>query len=150
MPLRLWCNDDVALFSPHPNGPAPTPWVVEEATEFLVTYTLVVPPVPQALPLAPFMTVTITSLSPHPSVNISANIAEVGNSGSSLDPGRADQGAACLGHPVAGHRVRLSRHPGQRPERRSLTERRLVLLGAQQRIGLYGFDSFTFTSQPCP
>ena len=21
MPLRVWCNDDVALFSPHPNGP---------------------------------------------------------------------------------------------------------------------------------
>jgi hypothetical protein len=92
MPLRLWRNDDVALFSPHPNGRAPTPWAVEKATEFLVTYTVVFPPVPQALPLAPFMTVTITSLSPHPSVNISANIAEVGNSGSPLDPGRADHG----------------------------------------------------------
>jgi hypothetical protein len=64
---------------------APTPRAVEKATEFLVTFTLVVPPVLQALPLAPFMTVTITSLSPH---------------------------------------------PGQRPYRRSLTERRLVLLGA--------------------
>jgi hypothetical protein len=38
----------------------------------------------QALPLVRFMTVSITSLSPHPSVNISANIAEVASSGSPL------------------------------------------------------------------
>ena len=33
---------------------------------------------------------------------------------SALGPDRADQGRPGLGHPVAGHRVRLPRHPGQR------------------------------------
>ena len=47
-------------------------------------------------------------------VNISATLAEVANSQCALGAGRADQGRAGRGHPVAGRRVRLARHPGQR------------------------------------
>ncbi len=120
MPLRVWRTDEVTPLSPHPNDPAPTPRARENAAEFLVTFTLVVPPgtaaqivtdteareaqrahdlagqghllrlwglpgagqalglwqardpaqmqaILQALPLAPWMTVDTTPLSPHPS-----------------------------------------------------------------------------------
>ena len=122
MPLRVWRTDEVTPLSPHPNDPAPDlprpP--ADSATEFLVTFTLAVPPgtaaqmvedteareaqaahdlavqghllrlwalpgagrtlglyqardaaqmqaILQALPLAPWMTVDTTPLSPHPS-----------------------------------------------------------------------------------
>jgi muconolactone delta-isomerase len=125
MPLRVWRTDEVTPLSPHPNDPAPAagagePGAGEGAAEFLVTFTLAVPPgsAPQvvqdtkareaqrarelagqghllrlwtlpgdgrslglwqargadqmrailrALPLASWMTVDITPLSPHPS-----------------------------------------------------------------------------------
>ena len=47
-------------------------------------------------------------------VNISATLAEVANSGSALGADRADQGRPGRGDPVAGGRVRLTGHPGQR------------------------------------
>ena len=47
-------------------------------------------------------------------VNISATLAEVANSQCALGAGRADQGRPGCGHPVAGRRVRVPRHPGQR------------------------------------
>ena len=47
-------------------------------------------------------------------VNISATIAEVRELQHALGADRADQGRPGLGHPVAGRRVRLPRHPGQR------------------------------------
>jgi muconolactone delta-isomerase len=122
MPLRIWRTDEVTPLAPHPNDPdpaAPTPGGGEQAAEFLVTFTLAVPPgtpaqavqdtkareaqaahdladqghllrlwtrpdgralglyqardaaqmqaILQALPLAPWMTVDTTPLSPHPS-----------------------------------------------------------------------------------
>ena len=129
MPLRIWRTDEVMPLAPHPNDPAPTPGAVPpgavqpgaggNAAEFLVTFTLAVPPgtggqtvedtkareaqaahdlaaqghllrlwtrpdgralglyqardaaqmqaILQALPLAPWMTVDTTPLSPHPS-----------------------------------------------------------------------------------
>jgi len=121
MPLRVWRTDEVTPLSPHPNDPAPTPTSSAiVATEFLVTFTLAVPPgtaaqtmedtkareaqaaqeqagqghlrrlwtlpgdgralglwqardaaemqaILAALPLAPWMTVDTTPLSPHPS-----------------------------------------------------------------------------------
>ena len=134
MPLRVWRTDEVTPLAPHPNDPAPTPGAVppgavppgagppgagENAAEFLVTFTLAVPPgtaaqevedtkareaqaahdlagqghllrlwtlpdgralglyqardavqmqgILQALPLASWLTVDITPLSPHPS-----------------------------------------------------------------------------------
>jgi len=134
MPLRVWRTDEVTPLAPHPNDTAPTPGAVppgavppeagqpgagENAAEFLVTFTLAVPPgtaaqevedtkareaqaahdlagqghllrlwtlpdgralglyqardaaqmqgILQALPLASWMTVDITPLSPHPS-----------------------------------------------------------------------------------
>jgi muconolactone delta-isomerase len=135
MPLRVWRTDEVTPLAPHPNDPAPTPGAVqpgavqpgagppgsgENAAEFLVTFTLAVPPgtaaqevedtearealaahdlagqghllrlwtlpgggrtlglwqardavqmqgILQVLPLASWMTVDITPLSPHPS-----------------------------------------------------------------------------------
>jgi muconolactone delta-isomerase len=45
MPLRVWRTDEVTLLSPHPNDPPPTPTSgAVTATEFLVTFTLAVPP----------------------------------------------------------------------------------------------------------
>jgi muconolactone delta-isomerase len=120
MPLRVWRTDEVTPLSPHPNDPLPTPGAGQMATEFLVTFTLAVPPgtsdqtlqdakareaqaaddlagqghllrlwalpgagrtlglyqarnaaqmeaILAALPLAPWMTVDTTPLSPHPS-----------------------------------------------------------------------------------
>jgi len=123
MPLRVWRTDEVTPLSPHPNDPdpaTPTPRAGEKAAEFLVTFTLAVPPgtdaemvedteareaqrahdlagqghllrlwtlpgagralglwqardadqmraILQALPLASWMTVDATPLSPHPS-----------------------------------------------------------------------------------
>jgi len=135
MPLRVWRTDEVTPLAPHPNDPAPTPGAVppgavppeagqpgagENAAEFLVTFTLAVPPgtaaqevedteareaqaahdlagqghllrlwtlpgggrtlglwqardavqmqgILQVLPLASWMTMDITPLSPHPS-----------------------------------------------------------------------------------
>jgi muconolactone delta-isomerase len=120
MPLRVWRTDEVTPLSPHPNDPAPTSGAGEKATEFLVTFTLAVPPgtaaqavedgqareaqaahdlavqghllrlwalpgagrtlglyqardaaqmeaILESLPLAPWMTVDTTPLSPHPS-----------------------------------------------------------------------------------
>jgi muconolactone delta-isomerase len=119
MPLRVWRSDEVTPLSPHPNDPAPTSGAAEKAAEFLVTFTLAVPPgaaaqtvadtkarearaahdlasqghllrlwtlpdgramglyqardatqmqaILQALPLAPWMTMDTTPLSPHPS-----------------------------------------------------------------------------------
>ena len=121
MPLRVWRTDEVTPLSPHPNDPVtPTPGAGQQAAEFLVTFTLAVPPdtpaqavadtearearaahdlavqghllrlwalpgagrtlglfqardaaqiqaILQALPLAPWMTVDTTPLSPHPS-----------------------------------------------------------------------------------
>ncbi len=120
MPLRVWRTDEVTDLSPHPNDPprGPTNSAVT-ATEFLVTFTLAIPPgtaaqtvedtkareaqaahdlaaqghllrlwtlpdgrplglyqardaaqmqaMLEALPLAPWMTVDTTPLSPHPS-----------------------------------------------------------------------------------
>jgi muconolactone delta-isomerase len=120
MPLRVWRTDEVTPLSPHPNDPAPTTGAGEKGAEFLVTFTLAVPPgaaaqavadakarearaahdladqghllrlwalpgagrtlglyqardadqmqaILEALPLAPWMTVDTTPLSPHPS-----------------------------------------------------------------------------------
>jgi muconolactone delta-isomerase len=123
MPLRVWRTDEVTPLSPHPNDPdpaSPAPAAGGQAPEFLVTFTLAVPPgtpaqavrdaeageaesahalarqgqllrlwtlpgagralglyragddaqmaaILQALPLAPWMTVDTTPLSPHPS-----------------------------------------------------------------------------------
>ena len=120
MPLRVWRIDEVTPLSPHPNDPPPTPGAGEKAAEFLVTFTLAVPPgtaaqtvedtnareaeaahdlavqghllrvwalpgagralglyeardaaqmqaILESLPLAPWMTVDTTPLSPHPS-----------------------------------------------------------------------------------
>ncbi|MGB6771427.1 MAG: muconolactone Delta-isomerase family protein [Candidatus Dormiibacterota bacterium] len=44
MPLRVWRSDEVTSLSPHPNDPAPTPRAERKAAEFLVTFTLAVPP----------------------------------------------------------------------------------------------------------
>ena len=45
MPLRVWRSDEVTPLSPHPNDPPPTPTSsAVTATEFLVTFTLAVPP----------------------------------------------------------------------------------------------------------
>jgi muconolactone delta-isomerase len=45
MPLRVWRTDEVTPLSPHPNDPPPTPTSgAVTATEFLVTFTLAVPP----------------------------------------------------------------------------------------------------------
>ena len=122
MPLRVWRTDEVTPLAPHPNDPdpaTPTTGADEKAPEFLVTFTLAVPPgtaaqevedtedreaqaahdlagqghllrlwtlpdrralglyqardavqmqgILQALPLASWLTVDITPLSPHPS-----------------------------------------------------------------------------------
>ena len=122
MPLRVWRTDEVTPLSPHPNDPdpaTPAPGASGPGTEFLVTFTLAVPPgtpdqtvadtkarearaahdlaaqghllrlwtlpdgrafglyqardadqleaILAALPLAPWMTVDTTPLSPHPS-----------------------------------------------------------------------------------
>jgi muconolactone delta-isomerase len=122
MPLRVWRTDEVTPLSPHPNDPdpaTPTAGAGEKGAEFLVTFTLAVPPgtaaeavadtnareaeaahdladqghllrlwtrpdgralglyqardaaemqaILAALPLAPWMTVDTTPLSPHPS-----------------------------------------------------------------------------------
>ena len=120
MPLRVWRTDEVTPLSPHPNDPPPTAGAAEKAAEFLVTFTLAVPPgtadqtvedteareaqaardlagqghllrlwalpgsgrtlglwqardaaqmqaIVAALPLAPWMTMDTTALSPHPS-----------------------------------------------------------------------------------
>ena len=44
MPLRVWRTDEVTPLSPHPNDPPPTPGAGQKAAEFLVTFTLAVPP----------------------------------------------------------------------------------------------------------
>jgi muconolactone delta-isomerase len=52
MPLRIWRTDEVTPLSPHPNDPDPvtpttgtqTPGAGQQAAEFLVTFTLAVPP----------------------------------------------------------------------------------------------------------
>ena len=44
MPLRVWRTDAVTSLSPHPNDPPPAPRAGQDATEFLVTFTLAVPP----------------------------------------------------------------------------------------------------------
>jgi muconolactone delta-isomerase len=44
MPLRVWRTDEVTPLSPHPNDPPPAPRTAEKAAEFLVTFTLSVPP----------------------------------------------------------------------------------------------------------
>jgi muconolactone delta-isomerase len=44
MPLRMWRTDEVTPLSPHPNDPPPTPRAEHKAAEFLVTFTLAVPP----------------------------------------------------------------------------------------------------------
>jgi muconolactone delta-isomerase len=44
MPLRVWRTDEVTPLSPHPNDPAPTSGAGEKGAEFLVTFTLAVPP----------------------------------------------------------------------------------------------------------
>jgi muconolactone delta-isomerase len=120
MPLRVWRTDEVTPLSPHPNDPPRGPASsAVPATEFLVTFTLAVPPgtagqtvqdvrareaqaahdlagqghllrlwtlpdgramglyqasdadrmqeILESLPLAPWMTVNTTPLSPHPS-----------------------------------------------------------------------------------
>jgi muconolactone delta-isomerase len=119
MPLRAWRTDEVTPLSPHPNDPPPGT-AASQPAEFLVTFTLAVPPGPpdesvrgaiarealaahdlaeqghllrlwglpgagrmlglyqaaggdqmrailEALPLAPWMTVDTTPLTPHPS-----------------------------------------------------------------------------------
>jgi len=44
MPLRVWRTDEVTPLSPHPNDPPPAPGAGRKAAEFLVTFTLAVPP----------------------------------------------------------------------------------------------------------
>src|SRR6476646_9966543 len=45
MPLRVWRTDEVTPLSPHPSDPPPTTTSsAVTATEFLVTFTLAVPP----------------------------------------------------------------------------------------------------------
>src|SRR6266853_867953 len=44
MPLRVWRTDEVTPLSPHPNDPPTTPGAGQKATEFLVTFTLAIPP----------------------------------------------------------------------------------------------------------
>ena len=44
MPLRVWRTDEVTPLSPHPNDPPPAPGAGQKATEFLVTFTLAIPP----------------------------------------------------------------------------------------------------------
>ena len=44
MPLRVWRTDEVTPLSPHPNDPPPTPGAGQNAAEFLVNFTLAVPP----------------------------------------------------------------------------------------------------------
>jgi muconolactone delta-isomerase len=45
MPLRVWRTDEVTALSPHPNDPPRTPMHgAVPATEFLVTFTVTVPP----------------------------------------------------------------------------------------------------------
>src|SRR3954464_1087031 len=45
MPLRVWRTDDVTPLSHHPNDPGPRPSVAGDwsGTEFLTTFTLVIP-----------------------------------------------------------------------------------------------------------
>jgi muconolactone delta-isomerase len=47
MPLRVWRTDEVTPLSPHPNDP-PTQAANGAGTEFLVTFTVTVPPDPAA------------------------------------------------------------------------------------------------------
>jgi muconolactone delta-isomerase len=44
MPLRVWRTDEVTQLSPHPNDPPLMPGAGQKAAEFLVTFTLAVPP----------------------------------------------------------------------------------------------------------
>ena len=44
MPLRVWRTDEVTPLSPHPNDRPPTPGAGQMASEFLVNFTLAVPP----------------------------------------------------------------------------------------------------------
>ena len=44
MPLRVWRSDEVTPLSSHPNDPAPPRGAGQKAAEFLVTFTLAVPP----------------------------------------------------------------------------------------------------------
>jgi muconolactone delta-isomerase len=44
MPLRVWRTDEVTPLSLHPNDPPPAPGAGPKAAEFLVTFTLAVPP----------------------------------------------------------------------------------------------------------
>jgi len=44
MPLRVWRTDEITPLSPHPNDPPPAPGTAQHAAEFLVTFTLAVPP----------------------------------------------------------------------------------------------------------
>jgi muconolactone delta-isomerase len=44
MPLRVWRTDEVTPLSPHPNDSRPAPGTGQKAAEFLVTFTLAVPP----------------------------------------------------------------------------------------------------------
>ena len=44
MPLRVWRTDEVTPLSPHPNDPPPASGAGQKAAEFLVTFTLAVPP----------------------------------------------------------------------------------------------------------
>ena len=44
MPLRVWRTDEVTPLSPHPNDPPPAPRTAQKTAEFLVTFTLAVPP----------------------------------------------------------------------------------------------------------
>lgn len=43
MPLRVWRTDEVTPLSPHPNDPAVPAQTGEKGTEFLTTFTLIVP-----------------------------------------------------------------------------------------------------------
>ena len=44
MPLRVWRTDEVTPLSQHPNDPPPAPRTAQKTAEFLVTFTLAVPP----------------------------------------------------------------------------------------------------------
>jgi len=44
MPLRVWRTDEVTPLAPHPNDPPPAPEARRRAAEFLVTFTLTIPP----------------------------------------------------------------------------------------------------------
>jgi muconolactone delta-isomerase len=44
MPLRVWRTDEITPLAPHPNDPSPAPGAGQQGAEFLVAFTMTVPP----------------------------------------------------------------------------------------------------------